>query len=423
MSNISNTDINKINIAKIRQDFPILNTKAHGKDLIYFDNAASSQKPLCVIDSIIDYYKNHHANIHRAFHYLGDTATDMYELARDKVKEFINAEKNNEIIFTRGTTESINLVATSLGRSNFFNKQDEIILSVLEHHSNIVPWQLLAQEHSLNITAINLNNDLTLNLEELFNKINNKTKVIALSHVSNSLGIINPIKDIIKKIRNINQDILILIDGAQAVPNFKIDIQALDCDFYAFSGHKMYGPTGIGVLYGKETLLNKMTPYQGGGEMIDLVKLPMGTTWANLPQKFEAGTPNIAGAIGLGAAIDYLNKLDFAEINIHKQELLKYCTNKLLEEFADNITIYGDKNLINKTAVISFNIYNLNSQDVGILLDQYGIAVRTGHHCNMPLMEYLNANSTIRVSFGIYNTIDEIDYFIESLKKVVDALR
>lgn len=409
-------DVTTIN--NIRSQFPVLSRKVHDKPLVYFDNAASSQKPLCVIDAVNDYYKNQHANIHRALHYLGDAATESYEQVRSKVAEFLNAQSPTEIIFTKGTTDSINLIATSLERSDLLNKGDEIILTVAEHHSNIVPWQILSQKLDLNIKVVNILPDGDLDLEQLYSLLSAKTKILAINHVSNSLGTVNPIRSIISKIKNHNKNILVLIDGAQAIPNMRVDVTDLNCDFYAFSGHKAYGPTGVGVLYGKAELLKKLPPYQGGGEMIDQVKLPFGTTYADIPQKFEAGTPHIAGVIGLGSAIDFLNSLDLDNINQYKNNLTEYCTKKLKE--IKNIKIYGEAK--NKVSVVSFIAENINSQDVGLLLDQCGVAVRTGHHCTMPLMDYLGIQGTIRVSFGVYNTLDEIDIFIESLHKVLNIL-
>lgn len=407
-----------LDLNKIRQDFPILARTVHNKPLVYFDNAASSQKPLAVIDAISNYYKTSHSNIHRALHYLADIATEQYEQARKTVCRFINAKLEHEIIFTKGATESINLVATSFERSDYFKPQDEIILSVSEHHSNIVPWQLLAAKFNLIIKVVELLPSGELNLEQFMSLLSERTKIVALTHVSNSLGIINPIRDIIKNIRNYNENIIVLIDGAQAVPNIIVDVQDLDCDFYVFSSHKVYGPTGVGVLYGKQEILDILPPYQGGGEMIAEVKLPMGTTYAGLPQKYEAGTPNIAGVIGLGAAINYLNNLDLVKIKTHKEALTAYCLEQLGS--IQNLDIYGIAK--NKVSVISFTLDNINAQDVGLLLDQYGIAVRTGHHCNMPLMNYLGIPATVRVSFGIYNTQEEIDIFVHSLKKVITIL-
>lgn len=407
-----------MDINKVRQDFPILTRKVHGKDLVYLDSAASAQKPSMVINAISDYYENSHANIHRALHYLGDAATEMYENARVAVKNFINANEDNEIIFTRGTTESINLVATVLERSGWFSNGDEIVLSVAEHHSNIVPWQFLAQNLGLNIKVVNILPNGDLDVDHLYSQLTDNTKLLALTHVSNSLGTINPVKDIVSKIKAYNKDILVSIDGAQAIPNIQVDVQDLNCDFYQFSGHKLYGPTGIGVLYGKQEILEKLPPYHGGGEMIDKVILPQGTTYAGLPQKFEAGTPHIAGAVGLKAAIDYLNTLDLNNIKQHKDGLLSYCTNLLKD--IHGLKIHGESS--NKVSVVSFTLDGLNAQDVGLLLDQHGVAVRTGHHCNMPLMDYLGVPSTIRASFGIYNTKEDVDAFVSSLRKVIDIL-
>ncbi len=408
-------------VTKIRKDFPILSKRVNDKPLVYFDNAASSQKPRCVIDAISDYYTNHHSNIHRAFHYLGDNATLMYEQARSKVVDFIGANGSEEVIFTRGTTEGINLVATCLERHGHFKSGDEIVLTVAEHHSNIVPWQIIANNIGIKIKVINLLANGELDSQSLIDYVKynqQKVKLVTLSHIYNGTGIINPVQNIIAQLKAINKDILVLIDGAQAAPNIKINVKDLACDFYAFSGHKIYGPTGIGVLYGKAELLNILPPYQGGGEMIDQVVLPMGTTFAHAPQKFEAGTPHIAGAIGLGAAIDYLNTLNYNELIAYKTNLLNYCQEGLKK--LNNIKIIGDSP--NKTAVIAFIVNNQNPQDVGLLLDQFGVAVRTGHHCNMPLMTYLGISGTVRASFGFYNSIEEIDVFLASLQEVIKIL-
>lgn len=405
-------------INKVRQDFPILSRTVHNKPLIYFDTAASAQKPKAVIDAVTNYYKYSHANIHRALHYLGDTATELYEGSRSKVARFINAQYDNEIIFTKGTTESINLVATSLERSELLTVGDEIILTVAEHHSNIVPWQILATRLGLEIKVVDVDSNGELDLEDFSSKLSERTKIIALTHVSNTLGTINPVKKLIEITRNYNENILVLIDGAQAVPNIKVDVRDIDCDFYAFSGHKLYGPTGVGVLYGKIKILEKLQPYQGGGEMIERVYLPQGTTYAQLPQKFEAGTPNIAGVVGLGAAIDYMRQLDFEQIKHHKENLTTYCSDKL--SAIEGLKIYGTAS--NKISVVSFVVDKLNAQDIGLLLDQHGIAVRTGHHCTMPLMDFYNIPATVRASFGIYNTQDEIDIFVDRLEKVISIL-
>ena len=405
-------------IEKIRHDFPILSKEVYYKPLIYLDNAASAQKPQVVIDAINDYYQNNHANIHRALHYLGEVATLAYEEAREKAHKYINSKSSKEIIFTKGTTESINLITTSLSRAGWFKKDEEIILTVMEHHSNIVPWQILAETLGMTIRVVSVFDNGELDLEQLYGLLNEKTRVLAISHVSNSLGTINPIKDIVSKVKKYNSDILIAVDGAQALPNLTVDVQDLDCDFYSFSSHKVYGPTGVGVLYGKEKLLEKLPPYQGGGEMINQVILPFGTTYAELPHKFEAGTPNIADVIGFGVALDYLKAINWVDAKEYKNKLLTYCTQQL--QTIENLVIYGSA--ANKVAVVSFVIKNLNGQDVGLLLDQHGIAVRTGHHCNMPLMSHFNINGTIRASFGLYNTINEIDIFVSSLKQVIKIL-
>ena len=394
------------NIASIRNDFPILNSKVNGKQLVYLDNAATTQTPKVVIDSIVSYYSKLNANIHRGAHYLSQKATEAYEDARKKFQKHLNAQSSNEIIFTSGTTHSINLVAN--GFINLLNSGDEIIVSHLEHHSNIVPWQMLCEKTGAIMRVIPMNEKGELIFSEYEKLLSNKTKVVFVNHVSNALGTINPIKEIISKAHEFGA--AVLIDGAQALPHFKIDVIDLDVDFYVGSAHKIYGPTGVGILYGKEKWLNKIPPYQGGGEMIDEVTFEK-TTYAKLPNKFEAGTPNIAGVIASAVALDYINKIGLEKIENREAELLDYATKKLLE--IDEIKIYGDSS--NKTSVISFNIGSIHPYDIGSIIDNEGIAVRTGHHCAQPIMDYFNISGTIRISMSFYNTIEEIDSLINSI--------
>ena len=394
------------NIASIRNDFPILNSKVNGKQLVYLDNAATTQTPKVVIDSIVSYYSKLNANIHRGAHYLSQKATEAYEDARKKFQKHLNAQSSNEIIFTSGTTHSINLVAN--GFINLLNSGDEIIVSHLEHHSNIVPWQMLCEKTGAIMRVIPMNEKGELIFSEYEKLLSNKTKVVFVNHVSNALGTINPIKEIISKAHEFGA--AVLIDGAQALPHFKIDVIDLDVDFYVGSAHKIYGPTGVGILYGKEKWLNKIPPYQGGGEMIDEVTFEK-TTYAKLPNKFEAGTPNIAGVIASAVALDYINKIGLEKIEKREAELLDYATKKLLE--IDEIKIYGDSS--NKTSVISFNIGSMHPYDIGSIIDNEGIAVRTGHHCAQPIMDYFNISGTIRISMSFYNTIEEIDSLINSI--------
>jgi len=394
------------NIASIRNDFPILNSKVNGKQLIYLDNAATTQTPKVVIDSIVSYYSKLNANIHRGAHYLSQKATEAYEDARKKFQKHLNAQSSNEIIFTSGTTHSINLVAN--GFINLLNSGDEIIVSHLEHHSNIVPWQMLCKKTGAIMRVIPMNEKGELIFSEYEKLLSNKTKVVFVNHVSNALGTINPIKEIISKAHEFGA--AVLIDGAQALPHFKVDVIDLDVDFYVGSAHKIYGPTGVGILYGKEKWLNKIPPYQGGGEMIDEVTFEK-TTYAKLPNKFEAGTPNIAGVIASAVALDYINKIGLEKIENREAELLDYATKKLLE--IDEIKIYGDSS--NKTSVISFNIGSIHPYDIGSIIDNEGIAVRTGHHCAQPIMDYFNISGTIRISMSFYNTIEEIDSLINSI--------
>jgi len=394
------------NIASIRNDFPILNSKVNGRQLVYLDNAATTQTPKVVIDSIVSYYSKLNANIHRGAHYLSQKATEAYEDARKKFQKHLNAQSSNEIIFTSGTTHSINLVAN--GFINLLNSGDEIIVSHLEHHSNIVPWQMLCEKTGAIMRVIPMNEKGELIFSEYEKLLSNKTKVVFVNHVSNALGTINPVKEIISKAHEFGA--AVLIDGAQALPHFKVDVIDLDADFYVGSAHKIYGPTGVGILYGKEEWLTKIPPYQGGGEMIDEVTFEK-TTYAKLPNKFEAGTPNIAGVIASAVALDYINGIGLDNIAQYEKELLDYATQKLLE--IDEIKIYGDSS--NKTSVISFNIESMHPYDIGSIIDNEGIAVRTGHHCAQPIMDYFNIPGTIRISLSFYNTIEEIDSLINSI--------
>ena len=401
------------NIESIRNDFPILNTKVNGNQLIYFDNAATSQTPNCVIDSISDYYKNLNSNIHRGVHKLSQLATDKYEESRKKFKEHLNARSASEIIFTSGTTHSINLISN--GFTGFLKEGDEIIVSQLEHHSNIVPWQMLCEKTGAIMKVIPMNEKGDLDLSKFSDLLGNKTKVVFVNHVSNALGTVNPIETIIEKSHNAGA--AVLIDGAQAAPHFEIDVRKLDVDFYVCSAHKLCGPTGVGILYGKKEWLEKLPPYQGGGEMIDQVSFEK-STYADLPNKFEAGTPNISGVIASGIALDYINKLGLANIKQYEDYLLDYATAKLEE--IDGIKIYGESKT--KVSVISFNIGEIHPYDIGSVIDNLGIAVRTGHHCAQPIMDYFDIPGTIRISFSFYNTIDEINILIDALKKASKML-
>ena len=401
------------NIESIRNDFPILNTKVNGNQLIYFDNAATSQTPNCVIDSISDYYKNLNSNIHRGVHKLSQLATDKYEESRKKFKEHLNARSASEIIFTSGTTHSINLISN--GFTGFLKEGDEIIVSQLEHHSNIVPWQMLCEKTGAIMKVIPMNEKGDLDLSKFSDLLGNKTKVVFVNHVSNALGTVNPIETIIEKSHKAGA--AVLIDGAQAAPHFEIDVRKLDVDFYVCSAHKLCGPTGVGILYGKKEWLEKLPPYQGGGEMIDQVSFEK-STYADLPNKFEAGTPNISGVIASGIALDYINKLGLANIKQYEDYLLDYATAKLEE--IDGIKIYGESRT--KVSVISFNIGEIHPYDIGSVIDNLGIAVRTGHHCAQPIMDYFDIPGTIRVSFSFYNTIDEINILIDALKKASKML-
>ena len=402
-----------LDVNKIRNDFPILKRKVNGYPLVYFDNAATSQKPSKVIASITDYYENYNSNIHRGVHTVSQEATDAYENARKKIQKHFNAKNSEEIILTSGTTHSINLVAN--GFTSLLNSDDEILISELEHHSNIVPWQMMCEKNGAKLKVIPLKVNGELDYESFLKKLSNKTKVVFVNHVSNALGTINPVKKIISESHK--QGAAVLIDGAQASSHLKADLQDLDVDFYTTSAHKLCGPTGIGMLYGKKEWLEKLPPYQGGGEMISEVTFEK-TTYAELPNKFEAGTPNIVGAIGFGNALDYLNEVGFEKIEAYETELLNYATARL--KSIPNLKIYGEAK--NKTSVISFNIGELHSYDLGTILDKYGIAVRTGQHCAQPVMDFFGISGTVRASFSFYNTKEEIDYFYESLKKAVAML-
>tara|TARA_B100000953_G_scaffold122794_1_gene101179 strand:- start:1631 stop:2860 length:1230 start_codon:yes stop_codon:yes gene_type:complete len=400
-------------INKIRSDFPILKRKINGSNFIYFDNAATSQKPNIVIDSISDYYKNYNSNIHRGVHTISQEATDAYENARAKIKKHYNIRNSHEIIFTSGTTHSINLVAN--GFQDLLSNKDEIIISGLEHHSNIVPWQMMAEKNSAKIKIIPINENGELNMKVYDNILNSNTKLVFVNHVSNALGTINPIKTIIEKAHKVNA--AVLIDGAQASAHFKTDLQELDADFYTTSAHKLCGPTGIGMLFGKEKWLKKLPPYQGGGEMISDVTFEK-TTYAELPHKFEAGTPNVSGAIAFGIALDYLNEIGFKNIYNYESSLLQYTTEKL--KLIPNLKIYGEAK--DKTCVISFNIEGIHAYDIGALLDKFGIAVRTGQHCAQPIMDHFGISGTVRVSLSFYNTKKEIDVLYNSLKQAISML-
>ena len=399
-----------LDVQKIRKDFPILQRQVNGKPLIYFDNAATSQTPKQVIDVIVDYYSNYNANIHRGVHSLSQEATDAYEQARIKIQNHFNAKHSYEIIYTAGTTHSINLVAN--GFSSLLKKGDEILVSALEHHSNIVPWQMLCEKTGVTLKVIPMNQNGELVLSDFDSLLNDKTKLVFVNHISNALGTINPIEYIIKKAHAVGA--AVLVDGAQSCPHLKPDVQALDVDFYVCSAHKICGPTGVGMLYGKEEWLRKLPPYQGGGEMIAEVSFEK-TTYADLPHKFEAGTPNVSGGIAFGAALDYMNSIGFENIATYENELLDYATEQLQK--IENLKIYGTAK--EKTSVISFNVGTIHPYDIGTILDKMGIAVRTGHHCAQPIMDYYQIPGTIRASFMFYNTKEEIDTFITALNKAI----
>ncbi len=394
----------------IRKDFPILAQKVNGRQLIYFDNAATTQKPQVVIDALINYYLTYNANVHRGVHHLSMLATNAFEAVRENIRNYINAGHKHEIIYTRGTTESINLVASSWGRKNI-RKGDEILITELEHHSNIVPWQMLCEEKEAKLKVVPINDDGTINLDALEVLLTDKAKLLALTHVSNSLGTINPLKEIIEMAHDNNT--LVLVDGAQALSHVPVDVIDLDCDFYAFSSHKVYGPMGVGGFYGKESILEDMPPYQGGGEMIRTVNFEK-TTYNDLPFKFEAGTPNVGDTIAFGAALDYISETGLENIAAYEQHLLEYATNKFMED--KTIRIVGTAP--HKTSIVSFLIGSIHPYDAGTILDQMGIAVRTGNHCTQPLMDRYGILGTVRASMAFYNTTDEIDRFFEGIQKV-----
>jgi len=402
-----------LDVYKIRKDFPILGKKVNNTDLIYFDNAATSQTPNQVIDTISNYYKENNSNIHRGLHSLSADATNKYENSRSIIKNHFGAAHEHEIIFTSGTTHGINIISSGLEKS--ISSKDELIVSEMEHHSNIVPWQMLCEKTGSKLKVIPINDDGTLDMEEYTSLLTPKVKFVFINHVSNTLGIVNPLKEIIDLAHKNGSKVL--VDGAQGAAHFKINLQELDADYYVASAHKLCGPTGVGFLYGKSELLNSLPPYQGGGEMISNVTFNK-TEYADLPHKFEAGTPNISGVIGFGAAIDYMNSIGFNNIEVYEKELLDYATENLKK--IDNIKIYGDIN--NKISVISFNIGNHHPSDIGSILDQYGIAVRTGQHCTQPIMDHFNIPGTVRASFSFYNTKSEIDLFIDAVKKASKML-
>ena len=407
------TEKTHFDVETIRKDFPILSRKVNGYPLVYFDNAATSQTPQQVIDTIVDYYSRYNANIHRGVHTLSQEATDAYEAARIKIQKHFNAAKPHEIIFTSGTTHAINLVAS--GFASLLKKEDEIIVSALEHHSNIVPWQMLCEKTGAVLKVIPMDENGTLKMKEYEDLLSEETKLVFVNHVSNALGTVNPVKEIIEKAHAVGA--AVLLDGAQAAPHIKADVQELDVDFYVVSAHKMCGPTGVGMLYGKEEWLEKLPPYQGGGEMIATVTFEK-TTYADLPHKFEAGTPNICGGIAFGAALDYMNKIGFDQIAAYEHELLEYATEKLQK--IEGLRIYGVSK--EKTAVISFNIGEIHPYDIGTIIDKLGIAVRTGHHCAQPVMDFYKIPGTVRASFAFYNTKEEIDAFVEAVERAKNML-
>jgi cysteine desulfurase/selenocysteine lyase len=402
-------------ISSLRNDFPALHQNVNGKPLVYLDSAASAQRPQSVIDAMVTQDEQNHSNVHRGVHQLSQRSTDAYEGSREKVRAFINAQYHEEIVFTRGTTESINLVASSLG-GKILTPDDEVLVTWMEHHSNIVPWQLACEKTGAKLRAVPINSNGELDLNEYTRLLTDKTKIVAVGHVSNALGTINPIEHIISTAHKVGA--LVVVDGAQSVPHIKIDVQAMDCDFYAFSGHKMYGPSGIGVLYGKKALLNDMPPYQGGGEMILTVSFEK-TTYNELPCKFEAGTPNITGAVGLGATVDYLNSIDFDALSRYEADLLNHATEKFLELPGGRIIGTANK----KASVLSFMLGDIHAHDLGTILDQDGIAIRTGHHCAMPVMDHFGIPATGRASFALYNNIEDIDRFILGLKESMELFK
>ena len=405
--------MNMYDVQKIREDFPILSRQVYGKPLVYLDNAATTQKPLQVLDAMREEYLNVNANVHRGVHYLSQQATDLHEAARERVRQFIHADKTEEIVFTRGTTEAINLVAASFCESQM-QEGDEVLVTEMEHHSNIVSWQLQAMKRGIKVRHLPMTDDgLLPSMEDIARQLTERTRLVSVAHVSNVLGTVNPVADIIRVAHE--RGIPVLVDGAQSAPHMKIDVKAMDCDFFAFSGHKMYGPTGIGVLYGKEEWLEKLPPYQGGGEMIDKVTWEK-TTFERLPFKFEAGTPDYVATHGLATAIDYMESLGLDAIQRHEQELTRYCMEQL--QTIDGMRIYGPMDASKKDAVVSFNVGTIHHLDMGTLLDRLGIAVRTGHHCAQPLMDRLAISGTVRASFALYNTKEEIDTLVAGIRRV-----
>ncbi len=399
--------VRPFNVEQVRSDFPVLTRKVHGKPLVYFDTAASAQRPAAVIEAIDDFYRQHNANVHRGVHSLSQEATDLYEGGRKKLADFINAASDREIVFTRGTTEAINLVAQSFLRPGL-NPGDEILVSHMEHHANIVPWQMLCQQTGAVLKVIPINQRGELEIESLSDLLTERVKLLGLVHISNALGTVNPVAEVCRMAKK--SGVPVLIDGAQAMPHMPVDVQALGCDFYCLSGHKMYGPTGIGALWAREATLEAMPPWQGGGEMIRRVTFEK-TTWNDVPAKFEAGTPHIAGAIGLGAAVDYLSSFDPAEIAVHENTVLEYASQRLQE--IEGLEIIGTAH--HKAGVISFTLKDVHPHDLGTVIDHYGIAIRTGHHCAMPVMQFFGVPATARVSFGLYNTVGEVDALVEAL--------
>ena len=405
-----------MDIQKIRNLFPILQTKINGKPLVYLDNGATSQKPISVIETWEKYYKTLNANVHRGIHTLSQRATEEMEVSRKKIQKFINAEKDYEVIFTKGTTEGINLIAYSI--SHLISENDEIIISYLEHHSNIVPWQMLCERTGAKLKVIPMDENGVLQMDALEKMLSEKTKIVSVNQVSNALGIINPIDEIIAKTRQ-QSEALVVIDGAQSVSHFQIDVQKMDCDFFVFSGHKMYAPMGTGILYGKESALNKLMPFHGGGEMIATCSFDK-TTYADLPFRFEAGTPNVGGNIALGAAVDFIQSIGYEQIITHEKILLKYAQEQLLQ--IDGLKIYGRN--AEKAGAVSFNLEGIGiASDVGMILDKQGVAVRTGHHCAQPIMNYFNISGTVRASFAVYNTLEEVDILVNAVEKAKKMLK
>ena len=405
-----------MDIQKIRNLFPILQTEINGKPLVYLDNAATSQKPISVIETWEKYYKTLNANVHRGIHTLSQQATEEMEISRKKIQKFINAEKDYEVIFTKGTTEGINLIAYAI--SHLISENDEIIISYLEHHSNIVPWQMLCERTGAKLKVIPMDENGVLQMDALENMLSEKTKIVSVNQVSNALGIINPINEIIAKTRQ-QSDALVVIDGAQSVSHFQIDVQKMDCDFFVFSGHKMYAPMGTGILYGKESALNKLMPFHGGGEMIATCSFDK-TTYADLPFRFEAGTPNVSGNIALGASVDFIQSIGHEQIITHEKTLLKYAQEQLLQ--IDGLKIYGRN--AEKAGAVSFNLEGIGiASDVGMILDKQGVAVRTGHHCAQPIMNYFNISGTVRASFAVYNTLEEVDILVNAVEKARKMLK